>query len=156
VLGEYPADSRVFDIAEEADCRSAVHWAIGASAGAALLIAGANYQRIEILRHELQAGGVIVPPLDRGSFVLPSVVGGALLGFALDAMLGGKGRSLFVGALAGGALGAGVGLAHLANAELRRLGPFLKLRRTQWNELGQAPKRAFAGSPCTRPNTKLT
>jgi hypothetical protein len=129
VLGEYPADSRIFDIAEDADRRAAVHWTLGASAGAVLLMTGATYQRVEQLRHELQARGLVVPQLDRAPFVVPPAVAGTLLGILVDLLLGGRGKNLLPGALLGGGLGAAVGLSRHADAELRQLGPLLELRR---------------------------
>jgi hypothetical protein len=133
ILGEYPPDARVFDIAEDVDRRSVVHWTLGASAGAALLIAGATHDRVEQLRRELHLSGVNVPPRERG--VTPWMIGGAVTGLLVDALLGGKGWSLVAGALAGGAMGAGTGLVHHAHAELRQLGPLLELRRAQRNIL---------------------
>jgi hypothetical protein len=135
ILGDYPPDSRVFEFAEDVDRRSVVHWTLGASAGAALLIAGATHDRVEQLRRELQVSGVSVPPLERGPFVTPWMIGGAVTGLLVDALLGGKGWSLVAGALAGGAMGAGTGLIHHAHAELRQLGPLLELRRAQQNIL---------------------
>ena len=49
--------------------------------------------------------------------------------------MGGKGWSLVAGAVAGGALGVGMGLMRHAHAELRYLGPLLELRRDPQNML---------------------
>jgi hypothetical protein len=88
ILGEYPPDARVFDVADDVDRRSVVQWTLGASAGVALLIAGATHDRVEQLPRELTVSGAIVPPLNRGPFVIPWMIGGAMTGLLVDAWLG--------------------------------------------------------------------
>jgi hypothetical protein len=131
VSGEYPPDARVFDIAEEADRRDVVRWALGAVTGATLLLAGTSQDRVAQVRSELAASGVNVPGFSKADYVVPWALGGSIAGLLVDALLGGKGGALFACAALGGALGAGLGLVHHAQVELRELGPLLELRRVE-------------------------
>ncbi len=129
--GDYPQDARVFDVAEDAERREVVRWTMGAAGVATILLAGVTQQRVRLLRAELRASGVgVPPPRSIATDVMPWVLGGALLGALLDASSGGRGSGLVWGALGGAALGAGAGFLHHATLELRDLGPLVEGRRS--------------------------
>jgi len=127
LAGEYPQDSRIFDIAEAAERRRLATWIAGAAAGASALLAWHDDARLARLRAELRDRGV---HLARATSPWPSTIGSAFIG-ALGAllvhqMIGGHASPVPLVVL--GALGAGAaGFRAHTLAELHELGPLLRL-----------------------------
>jgi hypothetical protein len=128
IRGDYPPDSRVFDIMEDVQRARAVAILGAAVAGASLLLWGASDVKLNRLRAELRAAGIAVPEPQTAP-VAPLVVGGVLLGALAGSLLGSKRSHIVAGALLGGAASYGAGKTINARAEIRRLGPLLQVRR---------------------------
>ena len=126
--GEYPPESRVFDISEDVARRKGVALVGSLAAGAAILFAVQNEREVDLLRRELLASGLAVPEPVQGN-ITPWAIGGALGGVLVAALLGGRDGDLLVGAGIGAAMGLGTGKMAHARAELQRLGPLLEVRR---------------------------
>jgi hypothetical protein len=127
IRGDYPVESRVFDISEDADRRKGVVLIGTLAAGTAVLFGVQLESEVRQLRDELRAAGIAVPEPEPKKTV-ELTIAGALGGAGIAALLGARRpQELLVGAGIGGALGFGAGKAADAKAALRRLGPLVEV-----------------------------
>ncbi len=128
IRGEYPPEGRVFDISEDVARRKGVALIGSLAVGTAILFAVQSEHEVAVLRGELLAAGLAVPEPVQAN-IAPWVLGGALSGLLVAALLGGRHGDLLVGAGIGAAMGVGAGKMTHTQAELQRLEPLLEVRR---------------------------
>jgi hypothetical protein len=128
---EYPAETRVFDLAEVEERREIVtHVGIAAGTFTAIL-AGFTVSRYLELRNELAARGIEIVD-DAGPSLLatvaqPTAIGAVVGTVAMGAMFGTK-KAMLTGAAIGGGIGAAVGVRRHYRARIEMLGGLVKLQ----------------------------
>ena len=133
LLGEYPPDRRVFDIAEVEERRELIT-TVGLAAGVvSLIVAGATAVRFKRLKHELAAKGIHLVG-DDGSGLLdvaaPRALAGVGIGALAMAVLVGTPKAITAGAMIGGGIGAAVGVHKYYSLRIEMLGKLTKLELT--------------------------
>jgi hypothetical protein len=128
IRGEYPVESRVFEISQEVARRKGVALLGTLAAGSAVLFGLQLEREVALLRRELLAAGMAVPEPEKANLA-KWAIDGALWGLGVSALLGGREADLVIGAAIGTALGFGLGKTVQAQAAMRQLGPFLEVRR---------------------------
>lgn len=130
LLGEYPPDSRVFDIAELEERRKVLSL-IGGTAGiVSFMVAGASALNFARLKQELTQRGIVIidgkgPSLFRT--VVPTTLGSALVGAAVMGACVGTPKAIAAGALLGGGIGAGIGLNKYYRVQINLLGALARM-----------------------------
>jgi MTH538 TIR-like domain (DUF1863) len=128
--GEYPPESRVFDIAELEDRREMILAVGGATAAVAFLVAGWEAGNCLALRRELREKGIEVVD-DNGPGFLetagPPFAIGALLGAAVGGVIGRTEKALLTGAVLGGGIGLAVGTTRYFRLRTKALGSVTQL-----------------------------
>lgn len=122
IEGEYPPDVRVFDIAEVADRERLARMLVSGASLAALVLIGAKDVWMGWLNSALRPRGlsVVLEPLPTGPGVTGPALLGALLGGLLSAFTENPQKNATTFALAGGAIGAGIGVVSSYRLRITR------------------------------------
>lgn len=130
VRGDYPPESRVWDIAEERDRDWLVAKVVAGAVGASFFLLGTAEYWMPRLRDALAARGVEIRQSDGEAEPSATAwtVGGGLLGLLVGALAGGTWRSTLLCGMAGAGLGyAGASLKRRW-ITVRQLGPVAELK----------------------------
>jgi hypothetical protein len=122
--GDYPLETRTFDIAEVRDRLRIVHIVTASVAVVTVVVAGFTVASFRKLRAELRGHGVDID-LDGREWLaraMPPAVCGALLGAAIPALFRGNRRDMVIGAGVGALAGAAFGTRRYFKVKIQEAG----------------------------------